>query len=309
MRAIFMGTPEIAVPALEALSHDFEVAGVVCQPDRPAGRGLQPNPPAVKRRAIELGFEVIQPLKVRTPDFLGWVRDRRPEFVLVMAYGRIVPPDVLATPPFGCLNLHASILPRYRGAAPIQWAVIRGEHETGISLMQMEAGLDTGPVYAVRKVTIDENETAGELAARLASLAAEVVRADLPKVLDRTLASVPQLESEATLAPMLTKDDGLIDWTRPAEQVHDHVRGMHPWPGAFTRLGGRTLKVLATRRSTLVAVDVTPGTVLTADSSGVLVACGQGVVEIARGKMEGRKPLSGPELANGRTLQRGMKLG
>jgi methionyl-tRNA formyltransferase len=306
MRAIFFGTPDIAVASLEALASAVEIAAVVCQPDRPAGRGLELRPPAVKVRARELGLEVLQPTKIRTPDFLAWVRDQRADFALVLAYGRIIPPDVLGAPARGFLNLHASILPRYRGAAPINWAIVRGETETGISLMQMDEGLDTGPVYAVRRTPIEDNETAGELALRLASLAAEVVREDVPRAIRGELPLSPQDAALATLAPLMKKEDGRIDWALSARRVHDHARGMTPWPGAFTHVGGKLLKILATRVSPFRA-EGAPGTVLVADASGALVGCGEGTIEIVRAQVEGRKPLSARELVAGRTLAAGMR--
>src|SRR6185503_5571194 len=182
MRAIFFGTPEIAVPSLRALATVADVAAVVCQPDRPAGRGLKLHAPAVKLAAADLGIPVAQPTKIRTPDFLAWLAEQRADVAVVLAYGRILPAPVLTATARGCLNLHASILPRYRGAAPINWAIVRGETETGMSLMQMDEGLDTGPVFAVHRVPIGEDETAGELAVRLGALAADVVRADVPRV-------------------------------------------------------------------------------------------------------------------------------
>jgi methionyl-tRNA formyltransferase len=175
MRALFFGTPDIAVPSLRALATVADIVAVVCQPDRPAGRGLKLQAPAVKQAAVELGLPVMQPSKIRTPEFLAWITDRRADVALVLAYGRILPPTVLKAPVCGCLNLHASILPRYRGAAPINWAIVRGETETGMSLMQMDEGLDTGPVFTVRRVPIGENETAGELGVRLGALAADLV--------------------------------------------------------------------------------------------------------------------------------------
>jgi methionyl-tRNA formyltransferase len=307
MRAIFFGTPDIAVPSLEALATIADVAGVVCQPDRPAGRGLEPKPPAVKVRARELGIPVVQPTKIRTPDFLAWVEEQRAEVALVLAYGRILPAAVLAAPRRGCLNLHASILPRYRGAAPINWAIVRGEKETGVSLMQMDEGLDTGPVFAVRSVPIGENETAGELYARLAELAATAVREDVPRVVRGELTATPQQAELATHAPILEKKDGRIDWTKPAAEVHDHARGMTPWPGAFTHVGGKLLKVLATRRSPL-RTHGAPGTIVAADSAGVLVACGDGPLEIVTAQVEGRKPLAARDLVSGRTLAVGTHL-
>jgi methionyl-tRNA formyltransferase len=308
MRALFFGTPEIAVPSLRALAAIADVVGVVCQPDRPAGRGLELHPPAVKVAAHELGIPVTQPTKVRTPDFLAWMTEQRADVAVVLAYGRILPPAVLAAPKHGCLNLHASILPRYRGAAPINWAIVRGEKETGISLMQMDEGMDTGPVFTVRKIAIGENETAGELAVRLAELGAEVVREDVPRAVRGELTLLPQDHAAATAAPPLEKQQGRIDWARPAHEIHDHVRGMTPWPSAMTTSGGKLLKVLATRRSNLSSKDA-PGTIVVADASGVLVACGEGVIEITRAQVEGRKALEARDLVAGRTLLRGARLG
>lgn len=307
MRAIFLGTPEIAVPSLEALTGIAEVAAVVCQPDRPSGRGLELHAPAVKIRARELDLPVVQPTKVRTPEFLSWIEEQKADFALVLAYGRIITPAVLAALPRGFLNLHASILPKYRGAAPINWAIARGETETGISLMQMEEGLDTGPVHAVRRLSIGENETAGELTMRLAALAAEVVRLDVARAVRGDLERTPQDDAKATLAPPLKKSDGRIDWNRPAAELHDRARGMTPWPGAFTYVGGKLLKVLATRRSSFRS-DASPGTIVAADTNGVLVATAMGTLEIVRAQVEGRKPLLARELVLGRTLALGARL-
>jgi methionyl-tRNA formyltransferase len=307
MRAIFFGTPEIAVASLRALATVADVAAVVCQPDRPAGRGLKLRPPAVKVAATELQLPIVQPTKIRTPDFLAWVTEQRADVAIVLAYGRILPLPVLVAPTKGCLNLHASILPRYRGAAPIQWAIVRGEKETGVSLMQMDEGLDTGAVFSARRISIGEDETAGELAIRLGALAADLVRDDVPRVVRGELIAAQQDDAAATLAPPLEKEQGRIDWSKPAREVHNHVRGMTPWPSAFTRSGGKLLKVLATRRSTLTCAEPA-GTIVAADSSGVLVACGEGVIELLRAQLEGRKPLDARELVAGRAIVRGARL-
>jgi methionyl-tRNA formyltransferase len=308
MRAIFFGTPDIAVPALRALARSAELAAVVCQPDRPSGRGLHLHAPAVKVAAQELGIPVVQPVKIRTPDFEAWVREQAADVAVVLAYGRILPSPILAAPRQGCMNLHASILPKLRGAAPINWAIVRGDSETGVSLMQMDEGLDTGPVYAVRRISIGADETAGELSLRLGELAAESVREDLPRAVSRALQAIPQDAKEATLAPLLEKKDGAIDWTKPAQQVHDHVRGMTPWPGAFTHLSGKLLKVLATRRTSFSTHDA-PGTIVVADADAVLVACGGGALQIVRGQVEGRKPLDARDLVAGRTFTAGARFG
>ncbi|WP_437323008.1 methionyl-tRNA formyltransferase [Sorangium sp. So ce381] len=310
MRALFFGTPAIAVPSLEALASIADVVGVVCQPDRPAGRGLALKAPPVKVKALELGLPVVQPEKVRTPEFAAWVADARADVALVIAYGRILPKAVLEAPRRGCMNLHASILPRYRGAAPITWAIVGGEAETGISLMQMDEGMDTGPVYAVHRAPIGPDTTADELAIDLGALAARVVREDLRRAVDGALALTPQDHEAATHAALLKKEDGRIRWERSARQIHDHIRGMTSWPGAFTTIDGKPLKVLAARvESEADQAGAPPGTVVMAGRGVVIVACGAGAIQIMRAQAEGRKPLAAADLVAGRTLQTGMVLG
>jgi methionyl-tRNA formyltransferase len=309
VRALFFGTPAIAVPALDALHAVADVAGVVCQPDRPSGRGLELQAPPVKQRAAELGLPVVQPAKIRTPEFAAWVRDAGADVALVIAYGRILPPAVLEAPRRGCLNLHASILPKYRGAAPITWAIVRGETETGISLMAMDEGMDTGPVFSIHRLPIGEETTAGELTVALGRLAAEVVRADLARAVSGELVATPQDHTAATTAPILEKEQGRIPWSRPAKEVNDHVRGMTPWPGAFTQAQGKTLKVLESRVGTAEGDAGPPGTVIVAGRPGIEVACGGGTLRILRAQVEGRKALAAAELAGGRAVTAGMVLG
>jgi methionyl-tRNA formyltransferase len=309
VRALFFGTPEIAVPSLEALHAIAQVVGVVTQPNRPAGRGLELRPPPVKRRALELGLEVHQPTRLRTSEFAEWVASKRVRVALVIAYGRILPQAVLDSPERGCMNLHASLLPKYRGASPITWAVVHGEKQTGISLMQMDAGMDTGPVYSMLRTPIGPEDDAGELAERLARLAADVVRSDLQKAVDGELVAVGQCAEAATYAPILTKEQGRIDWKQAAELVHNHVRGMHPWPGAYTRIRGKTLKVLRTRVRSGQHEEVECGKVLVADAGGLVVACGAGTLELLRVQLEGRKALDSREFVAGRGLAAGEILG
>lgn len=313
MRAVFMGTPAIAVPALEALHGLAEIAFVVCQPDRPAGRGMTLTPPPVKVRALELGLPVQQPTKVRDGALAAAIREARADVALVIAYGRILPRDVLDAPRAGCLNLHASLLPKLRGAAPITWAIVRGERETGVGLMRMEEGLDTGPVYAEVRTPIGPDETAAELSIRIGALAAELVRTALVDAVEGRLPPRPQDEARATLAPILRKEDGRVDWSKPAQAVHDHVRGMSPWPGASTTLpDGRVLRVLATRRVDGVVptpAAAEPGTLVVADKSGVFVACGDGVVSLVEAQLEGKRAMKAADLVNGRVLVRGVQLG
>jgi methionyl-tRNA formyltransferase len=306
-RAVFFGTPEIAVPSLRALADIAEVVGVVTQPDRPAGRGLEQRAPAVKIVAEELGFEITQPVKVRTGELRDWLRARRPDVLVVLAYGRILPLDVLEVATRGAINLHASLLPRYRGAAPIAWSILRGESETGVSLMQMDAGMDTGPVLSRHALSIGEDETAGELTLRLGELAAEVVRQDLPRAVRGELTPEPQDEALATHAPPLEREHGRIDFSRSAAEIKRLVRGLAPRPGAFTLAGGKTLRVSRVRATNRV-FDGVPGTVHV-HGGEPWVTTGSGALEIESAQLEGRRAASGRDLVNGRALKHGLVLG
>ncbi|MCA9642776.1 MAG: methionyl-tRNA formyltransferase [Myxococcales bacterium] len=306
---MFFGTPPIAVPALKALAETTELVGVVCQPDRPAGRGMKLTAPAVKQAALELGLEVHQPVKVKTGNLHEWLAERQVDVAVVLAYGRILPDAVLAAPRLGCINLHASLLPRYRGAAPINWAIMNGETESGISLMQMDSGLDTGAVYCTRALAIAAAETAGELAERMAATAAEMVREDLPRVVAGEIAAVPQDAERATHAPPLEKADLLVDWVWDAERIVNWVRGLSPNPCARTTLQGKTLKLQEARVCAADCPSGAPGEVVIADKSGLVIACGKGAIELTRGQLEGRKALGAVDLVNGRVLTLGAHLG
>ena len=308
-RALFFGSPAFAVPSLDALHAIAEVAGVVCQPDKPAGRGLELTPPAVKVRAGELGLPVVQPTKLRTGEFGAWVREQKVDVALVVAYGRILPGDVLEGPRLGCVNVHASLLPRYRGAAPITWAVVHGDSESGVTLMKLDEGMDTGPTFARVTTPVGPDETAGELSERLARLGADAVRAWLPRYVAGDVTLEPQDHARATTAPMLEKEHGRIDWSRTAQQVHDHVRGMSPWPGAFTVLRGKTVKVRATRVVRGTMEGAPPGKVVVADKSRVLVACADACVDLASVQPEGKRAMTGPEWSMGRGITEGDTLG
>jgi methionyl-tRNA formyltransferase len=310
-----MGTPEFAVPSLEALASIAEVVGVVCQPDRPAGRGMQLHAPPVKACAQKLGLEVIQPTKVRDGTLARFVRDQGADVALVVAYGRILPRDVLDAPRVGCFNVHASLLPRLRGAAPIVWAIARGDRETGVDLMRMEEGLDTGPVLAEVRTDIDPEETAGELSKRLSRLAGDLVREALPRAARGELPEKPQDHAAHTLAPMLKKEDGVVDWRRPARAIHDHVRAMQPWPGATTKLAdGRALKIIRTRvpeGRVVSTVERAPGVIVVADKSGAIVACGADAEEsiaVIEAQPEGKRAMRAADLVNGRVLSPGVRL-
>ncbi|HEY1693435.1 MAG TPA: methionyl-tRNA formyltransferase [Polyangiaceae bacterium] len=308
-RALFFGSPAFAVPSLDALHAIAEVAAVVCQPDKPAGRGLALTPPAVKVRATELGLPVVQPTKLRTGEFGAWVREQKADVALVVAYGRILPRDVLEGPRLGCVNVHASLLPKYRGAAPITWALVHGEAESGVTLMKLDEGMDTGPTFARVPTPVGPDETAGELSLRLAAMGADAVRAWLPRYVAGDVTLEAQDGAQATMAPMLEKDHGRVDWARAARQVHDHVRGMSPWPGAFTAARGKTLKLRATRVVAGAVAGAPPGKVVVADKSRVVVACAEGSIELASVQPEGKRAMTGAEWAMGRGIAEGDVLG
>jgi methionyl-tRNA formyltransferase len=306
LRVVFMGSPEFAVPCLEALLGTEEVVAVVTQPDKPAGRGLGVQPPPVKVRALAAGVPVMQPTSVRKPPFLDELRALAPDVCIVVAYGKILPPEVLAAPKHGCLNVHASLLPKYRGAAPIQWAIIRGERETGVTLMQMDVGMDTGDMLEKRTLAIDEWVTAGQLHTRLAPLGAELLVEGLAKLKAGTLVPEKQNDAEATMAPMLTKETGRVDFAAGARAVRDLVRGCDPWPTAYTMLGGEPLKLF---RPKVVSGRGTPGVVIGADRDGLLVGCGDDAIAFAELQLPGKKRMAAAALLAGRPMPVGTKLG
>lgn len=309
-RAVFFGTPAFAVPSLEALLEVAEVAAVVCQPDKPAGRGLEVTPPAVKRAALARGILVHQPAKLKDGTFAAWLRALQVDVALVVAYGRILPPEVLAAPRLGCLNVHASLLPRHRGAAPINWAILSGDEVTGVTLMQMDEGLDTGPILATRETPIGPDETAEELSVRLAQLGADLVREELPKFFQGALRPIPQDNARATYAPMLTKDMARIDWRKPAQVVHNQVRGLQPWPGTWTTLGARRLIVHRTTRQGAPALQAgAPGEVVSVERDRIWVATAEGAVALTEVQLEGKRRVSVREFLAGHPLRTGTMLG
>lgn len=291
-RIVFMGSPAFAVPSLRALADS--VVGVVTQPDRPAGRGRAPAPCAVKQAALDLGLPLIQPEKMR--DALDQLRAWQPELIVVAAFGKILRPDVLELPPLGCLNAHASLLPRHRGAAPIPAAILAGDVETGITLMKMDAGLDTGPILIQRPTPILPTDTAASLTTRLAALGAELLRDSLSDYVAGNLRPIPQDETLATYAPQLKKEEGLLHFTESAVALERRVRAMSDWPGAFANYNGAPLKILRARAQ----ID------LTAPSGKVVKAGNQPAIGTAEGVLvldeiqpAGKKPMSGASFLNG----------
>lgn len=304
MRIVFMGTPDFAVPCLQRLLEDgHEVPAVFTQPDKPVGRHAVLTPPPVKQLALSRGIPVYQPTKMRDGTVAALLRELAPDCLVVVAYGRILPQEILDVPPRGCVNIHGSLLPRYRGAAPIQWSVIRGETVTGVTSMFMDAGMDTGDIIDTLTTPIGGNETAGELFERLAPLGARLLSTTLAAIADGTVTRRPQNDAEATMAPMLEKAMGRLDLTRPARELHNQVRGMNPWPGAFCTVGGKTLKIHETR---VAAGSGAPGTLLCADP--VTVACGEGALQLVTVQPEGKPRMAAEAWLRGARLPQGARL-
>ncbi len=306
LRTVFMGTPAFAVSTLRTvLTSGVNLVGVYTQPDRPKGRGNVLTPPPVKVLAQEHGIPVFQPFKLREPAAVEELRRLAPDLVVVVAFGQILPKSVLEIPRHGCINVHASLLPKYRGASPINKAIMDGESVTGITTMLMDVGLDTGPMLVKKSIPIGEEETAGELHDRLALLGAETMAETLDRLFAGTLAPQPQDDALSTYAPMLKKEDGRIDWSRPAREIHNQVRGLDPWPGAYTFLRGETLKIA---RTAVENGEGAPGTVVAVGADGVRIACGQGVLRVGELQLPGKKRLAAGEFLKGRALAPGARM-
>lgn len=308
LRVLFMGTPEFACPTLQMLIDypGVEVAGVVTQPDRPKGRGQKLAPPPVKELAERHAIPVSQPLKVRAPEYVEEVRQLDPDLIVVIAFGQILPKALLDIPKHGCINVHASLLPRYRGAAPINWCIINGEAETGITTMMMDVGLDTGDMLLRKATPIGEDEDAGALHDRLSLLGAETMRQTLDLLLAGRLVREKQDDALSCYAPMLKKEMGLIDWNLEPERIRNLMRGLTPWPGAYTFLDGKTLKVC---RARVGKASGPPGTVLKADKAGIEIACNGGSLIVEELQLEGRKRLAAAEFLAGCRMDPGTLLG
>ena len=311
-RIAFFGTPPFAVPILQACQAVGTVVAVVTQPDRPRGRGQHVTPSAVKAEAERASLPVLQPPKLKGTDFGERLRAMNLEVAVVAAYGRILPTDVLSAPRLGCVNVHASLLPRWRGAAPIQWAIASGDAETGVCLMQMEAGLDTGPVLALRRTPILPRDTAENLQERLSQLGGVLVREELPRFLAGELTPRPQPAEGVTIARLVEKDDGRLDWTRPAAELERRVRAFVPWPGAWTQLGPTLLKVwraeVVSGAGSVIGQHrraIFPGTVVLAAHGTLDVATGEGVLRLLEVQPEGRRRMTAAEFLSGHRLREG----
>jgi methionyl-tRNA formyltransferase len=308
-RIIFMGTAELACASLRALvaSPLFEVVLVVTQPDKPKGRDLKLQPTAAKAAALELGLPVEQPIKARAAEFVEHLRSFSADLIVVAAYGQLLPQSILDLPKYGCLNVHTSILPKYRGAAPIQWAIIDGEPETGVTIMKMDAGLDTGDILSVHTTPISPEDNAAILHDRLAAIGAEALIATIPLYISGDIKPQPQPAEGSTYARKITKEDGRIDWSQPAQVLFNRIRGLTPWPGAFTFLAPdqklRLIKVWSAEPVSEVSGE--PGKVLQADKTGLVVACGEGALRITSLQREGGRRMTAIEFSAGQAVKSG----
>lgn len=293
-----MGSPEFALPALRSLSKYYQVVGVVTQPDRASGRGRELKAPPVKTLALELGIPVIQPQKLREPEAMQQLREWQPELIIVAAFGQILKPDVLDLPKHGCINVHASLLPRWRGAAPINAAILAGDEETGVTIMKMDVGLDTGPMLAKRSLRLAPDHTAGAVTQALSTLGADLLIETLPDYLAGKIVPTPQPEEGATYAPMLKKEDGLLDFTKSAVELERRVRAMNPWPGAWFEWNGAPLKIHKAR----VAEGKAEAGKRLIEQNQPAVGAGGGILILDEVQPPGKKPMNGKSfLAGART--------
>jgi methionyl-tRNA formyltransferase len=306
LRIVYMGTPEFAVPALQALiASRHEVVGVVTNPDKPSGRGRKLTSPPVKLAAQAAGIEVFQPKGLRKPEPQDHIRAWRPDLIIVAAYGRILPVEVLQIPPMGCLNIHASLLPAYRGAAPIQWSIVRGERESGVTIMQMAQGLDTGAMLLSGAVSIEPLDTAQHLHDKLTPLGATLLMEALEGLLAGVSRPVEQDDSLATWAPIIRKEDAFIDWSASAQAVADHIRGFNPWPGAATDLarGEERVRIKIQLARPVAGASGEPGSVIEVSNARLVVACGEGAIECLELQAPGRRAMGVRDFLNGFSIQ------
>ena len=306
-----MGTPQIAADTLRALLDRSEsIVGVVTQPDRPAGRGQKTSPSSVRKLADARGIPVIAPQKIKAPEFAEALRIWQPEVIVVVAYGRILPKTILELAPHGCVNVHYSLLPKYRGAAPAAWTIINGEREGGVTTMKLVEKMDAGAIYLQQALPLAADETTGSLQAKLTPIGARLLMQTLEGLKDRTLTAREQDETLATPAPMLKKEDGIIDWTRPAVEIERRVRGLNPWPGSFTYISGKMLKVhRASVLSRAMTTTGAPGEVIRADASGFWIGTSSGLIDLAEVQLENKKRLQGVEFIRGVRIKAGDRLG
>ena len=307
MRIIFMGTPEFAAPAIDSLiAAGHEIAAVFSQPDKPKGRGYAMTPPPVKVKALEHGIPVYQPNSMRDGEALAVFNEIKPDVGVVIAYGKILPQEILDAPTFGCINVHASLLPKYRGAAPIQWSVIDGEPKTGVTTMQMDAGLDTGDMLMKSETDIQPDETAGELHDRLSAMGAELIVKTLDALAKGELKHEKQDDSRTCYARMLTKELCAVDWSRSAQEIHNQIRGLSPWPVATAVLEGKKLKLHRSAISALDRPEAGCGEIISLEP--LAVQCGSGAVELLEIQAEGKKRMTSGDYLRGHKIEKGTVL-
>lgn len=308
MRVVFMGTPEFAVPTLQALADHHQVEAAVTQPDKQRGRGKKILFPPVKEKAIACGIPVYQPDRAGDEEFVKVIREINPDVIVVVAYGQILPENILNIPKYGCINVHGSLLPKYRGAAPIQRAVLDGEEKTGITTMYMEKGLDTGDMIDMAEIALDPKETAGTLHDKLMKIGADLILETLEKLESGTAVRVKQDNEKSCYAGMLTKEMGKIDFSEPAKKIECLIRGMNPWPSAYTSLNGKTLKIWEAEVLEN-GQGQEPGTVLEVTKDGIIVACGEGALKLLEVQMAGKKRMKVSAFVLGYPVEKGMRLG
>ncbi|MCD8083084.1 MAG: methionyl-tRNA formyltransferase [Clostridiales bacterium] len=313
MRIVFMGTPDFSVPTLESLiGSRHSVVGVVTQPDKPKGRGKAVAMSPVKECALEHGIPVYQPVRAREESFLLAMRELAPDVMVVIAFGQILPQELLDIPRYGCVNIHASLLPKYRGASPIQWAVLNGDEETGITTMQMAAGMDTGDILEMERIRLDKKETGGSLFERLSLLGGSLILSTLDGFEAGTLVPQPQDDAQATYVKKIPKSMGEIDWSADAALIERLVRGLNPWPSAFTCVGGKLLKIWEADVEEEIPEEIgqrKPGTVLEASGAALRVVTGRGVLRIKSLQLEGKKRMDSAAFLRGYPLEAGERLG
>ena len=310
MRIVFMGTPDFSVPALKALVEaGHEVAAVVTQPDRPRGRGKELQMTPVKVQSLAYGIPVYQPEKVKDPAFVEILRNLQPEVIVVIAFGQILSRDILDLPPYGCINIHASLLPKYRGAAPIQWAVIDGEKETGVTTMMMDVGLDTGDMLEKTVIPLDPKETGGSLFDKLSQAGGPLILSTLEKLKAGTAVRTPQTDEDSTYAKMLTKSLGQIDWSMEAAAIERLIRGLNPWPSAYTFVHGKTLKIWDADVLKESSDGAAPGQIIRTDPHSLIVAAGEALLSIRELQLEGKKRMDVETFLRGYTIEKGEILG
>ena len=315
MRIVFCGTPEFAVPTLRALlaNPEFKVEAVVTQPDRPRGRGQHISALPVKDVAVQAGIRIYQPASMKSDEARDFVAELKPDAVVIIAYGQIIPRRLLDIPRLGWMNLHGSLLPKYRGAAPIAWAIINGERKTGLTTMRLDPGLDTGPILMQSEIEIGNDETAPELAKRMADLGAPLVTDSLVKLDRHEIAPIPQDSTKATLAPILTKEHGRTDWSLTSAEIYNRIRGLAPWPGAYSTFRGKRCQIWGRPSTSAVANNAgaaqEPGSLI-ASNAAIEIVCGKGTrLQLESVQLEGRKHISAREFVNGARLATGERFG